>query len=442
MLRTIRFTALVLAGVAGYASAADLLTVYRQARGYDATFAAAQATRNAGAEKTGQAQALLLPSVALSGKLTGSSTHYDAGGQAAANKTSNGVGVQYGLSASYPLYRKELDAAAEQLRLQAALAELQYTDAETDLAVRVAQAYFDVLLAEDTLQFVQAQKQATTQQLAEARKRFQVGVATITDTHEAQSSFDAIVAREIAAENDLAVKRFAFQQVTGQEPAQLAGLNTAITLPGEDRPLAEWLATTEQNSSRLQQLQQALAIAEAEIDKYRRRADPTLDAFASITQGYDSSGISRSTGVDGTRTLAVGLQFNMPLYSGGGRDAKYREAIALRDQARQQLEAARRKLAQDVRQYYLGVSSGAAVVKAQEQAVRSTQSQLDSTTLGKEVGVRTSLDVLNAQQKLYANKRDLAEARYAYLISRLRLYAVAGALTEREVAAVNGFLKN
>ncbi len=444
--RLIPFTLTLGALLTTQAFAADLLTVYRDAKQYDATYSAAQYARDAGSEKSEQGTALLLPTVSLAANYTRVNSEYTPGvsnpllGVSAYDKTGNTYG--YTLTAAQPLYRAEVFAGSSQLKEQGKLAEVQYKASEQDLILRVSQAYFDVLLAQDKLELVRAQKEATSQALAQAKKSFEVGVATITDTHEAQARFDGIVAAEIAAENDLVVKKNALRLVSGSDPDTLTPLNPDMkATPPDPDDLQTWLTRAEQSSLAVAAKQSELAIATREIDKYKVTDTPTLDLVATYGDKWDKPELSKVGGTDKTKTATVGLQLNVPLYTGGSKSSKLRESIANQEKTRNELEATRRNASQLTKQAYLGVKAGAAQIKALEQALVSSQSSLDSTKLGKSVGVRTTLDVLNSQQQYYSTRKDLADARYTYLLNRLRLSAAVGELAESQLETVNAQLK-
>ncbi len=423
------------------ASAADLLQVYQEAKKYDATYAAAEAELRAGQEKSKQANALWLPTVKLTGDAKRLSSEKEFGGAPSANTDNSGNQYGYSLNATQPLYRADVSVGASQLNEQARLAEVSFAAAKQDLILRVSQAYFDVLYAQDSLEFVRAQKDAVSQQLAQAKKSFEVGVATITDTHEAQAKYDAIIASEIAAQNELAVKQNAFLQLTGVPADGLAGLPPKMEAsPPEPADVNEWVKRAEQQSLSIDAQRGALAIAEAEIDKYRLHRQPTLDLYAQYGQDFNKGGLTANGGTDKTKTTAIGVQLNVPIFTGGATSSKLRESLALRDQAQHKLEAARRDTAQNTKQAFLGVQAGAAQIRALDQAQLSAQSSLDSTKLGREVGVRTTLDLLNAQQQFYSTKRDLALARYNYLLNQLKLSAAVGDLGEKDLEAVNSRL--
>lgn len=432
--------ALAFSGSALIAQAADLLQVYRDAAAWDAQYAAARAARDAGLEKLPQGRAGLLPSIGLSANTTwneSDTTLRATGTTVSRNYNSNGWNV----SLSQPLFRWQNWVGYKQAELAAALAEVQFVQASQDLIVRVAQAYFDVLLAQETLATAQAQKAAIAEQLEAAKKSFEVGSATITDTHEAQARYDLAMAAEIAAENDLAVKRQALRTLTGKEPETLKGLRSGVQIdPPQPADPAQWVSQAETGNLAVQLAQSNFEITSREIEKQRAGHYPTLDLVA--TYGKSGSGFSSSAGggVD-VKSSTIGLQLALPIYAGGAVSSREREAAALSEKARAELDNARRQAALAARQAYLGVSSGLAQVKALEAGVASSQLALESNKLGYEVGVRINIDVLNAQSQLFDTKQKLAKARLDTLIAQLKLKAAAGTLSEADLAAINALLE-
>ncbi|MFN6961093.1 MAG: TolC family outer membrane protein [Rhodocyclaceae bacterium] len=434
------FVALVCAVSATCAFAADLIEVHRAASAFDAQINAARAQRDAGLEKLPQGRAGLLPIINLSASTTwneSDTTLRATGSTVSRNYNSNGWNV----SLTQPLFRWQNWVGYQQAELAAALAEVQYVQASQDLILRVAQAYFDVLLAQETLATAQAQKTAIAEQLEAARKSFEVGTATITDTHEAQARYDLALAAEIAAENDLAVKRQALRTLTGKEFDALKGLRQGVRIePPQPADPGQWATSAESGNLGVQLAQTSYEIARRETEKQRAGHYPMLDLVA--THGRSGSGFSSTTGggVD-VKSSTIGLQFVLPLYAGGAVSSKEREAAALLEKARADLDQARRLAALAARQAYLGVSSGLAQIKALEAGVASSQLALESNKLGYEVGVRINIDVLNAQSQLYDTKQKLAKARFDTLIAQLKLKAAAGTLSEDDLAAINALLE-
>jgi len=424
-----------LAVLFGQADAANLTDIYRLAQQNDAVYASAQAAYQAGMEKLLQARSLLLPSLNLAAGLN----HYETDTNVSDPKHYTSPGLT--LTLIQPLYRKQNLEALEQARLQVQAVEAQLKLARQSLILRTAQAYFDVLQAQDNLATAQAQKAAIAQQLAQARKSFEVGAATIVDSHEAQASFDATVALEIAAGNDLEVKRRTLEKLIMAEAPKLDPLTSNVAAPRpQPDDMNAWVKQAEADS-----LSVAVGLANAEIARRevaRQNAGyrPTLDL--AVSYGLTNNTVVGSvSGVD-SRSAAIGLQLGWNLYQGGATRSLVREAVANQEKARFDLENARRQAALDTRQAYLGVVSGDARVAALQQAVVSSETQLKSTKLGQEVGVRTAVDVLNAEQQLYSAQRDLAAARYAALISGLNLKAAAGVLSEADMQALDALLKH
>ncbi len=427
-------------GLAEFSYGADLMAVYRDALAYDAQYASARAALEAGREKLPQGRTGLLPTVSLGASTTWNDidTTRRASGATEANTQYNNNG--WTVSLSQPLFRWQNWVAYTQSELAVAQAEAQFGLARQELIVRAAQAYFDVLLAQDTLAVAQAQKVAIAEQLESARRNFEVGTATITDTHEAQARYDLTSAQEIAADNDLTVKRQALRVVIGKEPEGLKNIKPGVQLvrPQPD-DIGKWVEMAESASAAVQIYQALYEIATREIEKQRAGHYPTLDLVA--TRGRSSATNSSTLGYGSdSNASTIGLQLSLPIFAGGGVASKNREAVALKDKAAADLENARRTAAQNARQAYLGVTSGLAQVKAYEAALTSSQSALDSNKLGYEVGVRINIDVLNAQSQLFDTRQKLAKARLDTLAALLKLKAVAGSLGEEDVAAINSLL--
>lgn len=427
-----RFLALVLA-LAPAAHAENLSAVFQDAQAYDAQYAAARAAWQAGQEKSIQGRAGLLPNVSLGGNVQYNKIESSLpGGDYGA--ASNGAT----LSATQPLFRKQNWVQYEQSKAQVRIAGLQLKVAEQDLILRVAQAYFDVLQSQDNIAFINAQKSAIAEQLASARRNFEVGTATITDTHEAQARYDLAVAQEIAEQNSLAIRLRALEKLIGKPAGALDVFVEPGPLTVEAESIDAWAARAAEGNLQAEIQRIAKTIADQEVERNRAGHYPTLDAVAgyAINNNQNFGALQ----VD-TRVASIGVELNLPIYQGGLVSSRVREAVANQEKARQDLEAATRDASLQARQAWLDVSSGAARVKALEQALVSTRTQLDSTKLGMQVGVRTSLDVLNAEQQVLSARRDLAGARYAYLLAGLSLKAAAGSLGPADLAGIDRYLK-
>ena len=432
---------LALAFLALPAAAQDLQQVYRDAKAYDAQFAAARYALQAGLEKLPQGRALILPTLNLSSNATSTRIETEPHNSALPSTLRDARSYGYLLSFKQPIYRPQnlLDyGKAEYLVKQA---EATFGQSAQDLIVRAAQAYFDVLAAQDTLALVQAQKAAIGEQLAQAKRNFEVGTATITDTHEAQARYDLAASQEIAAQSDLEAKRRALQQITGKEYVALKGLRPQVKLtPPNPANMQSWVDIAEKQGYAVQIQATTTEVAALEAKRAAAGHYPTLDFVASY--GTTSQTASLFSAVPSNVTTGVfGLQLGLPLYQGGAIGSREREAASLYEKAKQDLENARRGTALTTRQSYLAVINGTAQVGALEQALVSSQSALDSNKLGYEVGVRINIDVLNAQQQLFSTRRDLAIARYNTINSHLRLKAAAGSLREEDLEEVNRALQ-
>jgi outer membrane protein len=418
---------------------ADLLEVYKQAQNGDVVYAAARATWNATQEKLPQARSGLLPKVDAQGSTQFNDRNInfrDATPDRSDRFNSNSLL----LTLTQPVYRRQNLVAYEQGKTQVEQADAVLAQAAQDLITRTAQAYVDVLLARDNVAFSGAQKSAIAEQLAQAKISFKVGTATITDTHEAQARYDLAAAQEIQALSDLEVKQRTLELLIGKAAPALAPLGPGLQLVSPEPAVQEkWVEEARNANPQVRSLESNLTLAQQEIARNRGAHYPILDAFANWRRLGSGSGNLGGPGTD-TTNKELGLQLNIPIYQGGLVDSRVREAVANEDKARQDLENARRTAELNARQNYVGVTTGIAQVKAQEAALASSQSALASTRLGREVGVRTQVDVLNAQQQVFTALRDLAKAKYDYIMATLKLKAAVGRLTEQDVVAVNAWL--
>ncbi|OQC17518.1 TolC family outer membrane protein [Candidatus Skiveiella danica] len=422
----------------GSAQAQNLVQMYEAARGYDASYQSALAQYTASVAKADQATSGILPSVGIGAGYSGTQFENKTGNATFDNsfRTENA-----NISASQPLYRPANLATYEQGRKQVEVAKAQLASVEQDLILRVSQAYFDVLAAQDNLVLVREQKKAVAEQFASAKRNFEVGTATITDSREAEAQYDLILAEEINVENDVRVKRLALELIVGRPANELKPLARPVVLPpvtpSEPEP---WVQIAYENNPTVQQSRLALDIAKLGVAKAYAGHKPTLDLTASYGNTRYPGGNS-STGFY-TRTTAgtVGLSFNLPVFSGFLVQNQVKEALSLEEKAKSDVDAAERSVAQFTRAAVYSLKSGLGRVKALETAEASTQSALDANVLGYQVGVRINLDVLNSQTKVFATKRDLDQTRYNVLVGGLRLRQAAGTLKLEDLNAVNTLL--
>ncbi len=411
--------------------AQSLLELYEAAHAYDATYLSARALYDSAPFRIEQTRALMRPSVSLSAGASRTTTNPPVVQSFDSNTLSASV------NGRQPIFNRANQAtiAQSERSLESSLADLDA--AEQDLMLRVSQAYFDVLGAQDTLETTRANKVAIAEQLASAKRNFEVGTATITDTREAQARFDLATAQEIAADNDLVTKRIALDQLVGRSNVVPKQLAVPIDLPASTSSADDLVSHAVEEHPAVRRAQVAYDVAQLETEKARAQALPTLDAVASLSGGRSTI----QAGLTGPNTgTSIGLQFNLPLFAGGSIQNRIKETLVLEERSRNDLDAARRSVTQATRQAYYALQSGAAQVKALEAAEASSQLALEATELGYRVGIRVNVDVLNAQSQLYQTRRDLARARYDVLLDTLRLRQAAGRLTPSDVLAIDRLL--
>ncbi|MBU3646689.1 MAG: TolC family outer membrane protein [Limnohabitans sp.] len=444
LFRRLPLTAAVVLAFASHTQAQSLLEVYEAARGYDAGFISAKAQFEANLAKANQTLGGILPNIALSA--TASRTYFQGRNDNGAawpitpNPRVYGTGVG-AVTLVQPIYRPAAWAAYRQGGHLLQQAAAQYEAAEQDLLVRVSQAYFDVLTSEDSLALVQAQKAAVGEQLASAKRNFEVGTATITGVRDAQARFGLANAQEIAAANDLRIKRLALDLVSGlsdAKPKRLANATQLVEAPKED--VNTWVSQSESTSPAVRQAQLGLEIASQEVNKATAGHKPTLDAQVSYSGVRNVDGSATSPSGSHIFNPSAAVVLNLPLFAGFSTMYKVKEAVALEDKARSDYENARRATAQATRTAYFGLVAGLSQVKAYEAAEASSQSALDANKLGYSVGVNINIDVLNSQSQLYQTKRDLAKARYDVLVGNLKLRQAAGTLTPADLQPINALL--
>lgn len=431
---------------AGAARAIDLADAYRAALANDPASLAADYALVAGREKTVQGDALMRPRINLEAGVT--RIHNRQTGQAGQSVASalmpdqsSGTAQQATVRLVHPLYDRAAQANRQQLREQTTLAGIQFTEARQALALRVADAYFGVLVAEETLRVVQAEYTALSYQRDRAQARFDVGQDRITDVQEAQARLDAVSTRAVTAMATLEVRRAQFQETTGTAPAGLAPLSAHfVPLPPEPANLADWQVRGESHSTVVLAQRSALNIADAELSKNRLAARPTLDLVGSVGAQHQSGNLSPLMAPDGARTASVGLLLTVPLYAGGALDSRQRETVARVAQGEQELLAAQRDVRLKVQEGFLAVLTGVSRIASQEQALSSARSALEATSQGRDVGSRTALDVLDAQQRYFDAELELVQGRVEYLQGRLRLAAAAGDLDESRLRELGPWL--
>jgi outer membrane protein len=425
--------------------AADLMAIYQEALTQDAQYRSARAAHQASQEKLVQGRAGFLPNITLSGSRTVQQVDANnifvtgIGPVNPAEVTIQSRGVT--ISATQPIFRMENIIIYQQSKIEVSRADAQFIVAAQDLILRVAQAYFDVLDAQIDVEVAEAQKKAILIQLEQAKRNFEVGTATIVDTNEAQARHDLTLSQEIAALNALEIRKRALQGIIDRFPGALVGAKEIASDLSNLRysGMDEWVKVAEEQNFTLKIQKAAYEMAQQDVKRAGALHYPTVDLVAQYSDQTGVGGAITGRGID-LVSKSIGIQLNVPLFQGFSVQSRVREALALQDRALNDLETTRRTITLQIRQQFLNVTNGIAQVKALTQALKSIQSQVDSTMLGQQVGVRTEVDVLNAQQQLYAARRDLAKAYHAYLMARLRLTAEAGELDEDALIQINAML--
>ena len=403
------------------AAAENLIEVFELALKSDPEFLAAGADNRAAQELRPQARAGLLPGASLS-----FTTQWNERQRSPDTRSDNLT-----LNVEHPIWRRDRHIAVEQADSRIARADALYAAARQDLMVRVSERYFGVLEAEDELGFARATLEAFEQQLVQSRQRFEVGLIPITDVEEAKAGFDLSKAQLIAAENALDVAREALRETTGEYQENLAPLTEMPLVTPKPEDIDAWTEIALDRNPRLLAAKYDTETARREIQRIQAGHSPTLDAFGSIS--LNDSG---SSPIGETRRANVGLRLSLPLYSGGSVLSRTRESRHRYQRALDVLERERRSAQRETRGAYLGVESGISRVRALEQAVRSNRAAAEAVEVGFQVGTRTSVDVLDAQRELFRALRDLAEARYGYVLDVLRLKRAAGALSEDDLRLI------
>ena len=440
--------ALVLAfGVAG-AQAQSLSEVVQAARGYDATYLGARSSADAAHYRYEQSRAAHLPSANLQvsgGRNTNTSPTIglDANGAPVATSESvktNSAGVT--VNAQQNIFNRQNDLTIDQAQKLEDIAQSQLAQAEQDLIVRVSQAYFTVLAATDALNAVQGNSKAIGEQLASAKRNFEVGNATITDTREAEARADLARSNQIAAENDLLVAKVTLDQLvgrTGVTPHPL--LLPAVLPPVIPSQASDWVALAESDSQALKQAQISLQVAELATQRARAGHLPTVVANATYGRSRAHESIDSDVSFTGnSRNAGVSVTLNVPIFSGFLITNQVNEAAALERKARTDTDGVHNQVILGTRTAFVTALTQAAQVKALEAAEASSKLALDATVLGYKVGVKVNLDVLNAQSQLYSTQKDAAGARYNYLVSQLKLRQAAGNLTGNDLLPIDALL--
>ena len=458
-----------LALMGAVARAENLLEVYQAAIKSDPLIREAEARRLAALESKPQARSLLLPQVNVGGQIytansDGKSTFPQVDRTTGnivtvGNRSSTDVSQywDYNAQLTQTVFRWDQWQGLQRASSEVALAEANYRAAQQDLMVRVSQAYFEVLAAEDTLAAAEATAQAFARQLEQAEKRFEVGLIAITDVQEARAANDSATAGVILAKRVLATAQERLREITGDA-------FTSLVKPADDMPLDQpqpldeqfWVEKALEQNLDVIAARLGVDVAKRDVKIAQSGYMPTVDLFAQYgesnrdatqtNQSFDPSGTLgtgdpvRGSADSETNNDAVGLRVNVPVFKSGGTNSRVREQVYLHRASREKLEGTQRAAERETRDAYLGVIAEKARVGALKQAVKSNQTALEATEAGFEVGTRTTVDVLDARRRLFESQRDYARSRYDYLINLVKLKSAAGVLVPADLNAINGYL--
>lgn len=418
--------------------AEDLMHIFAQSLKSDPQLLAEAASRRAVGELDSQAQAQFLPKIdfgANNGKVwEDTSSQSFVGGDREYNQHG------YNLSITQPVYRRQNFIQQAQAEISIEGAQASYQIAEQALIVRVAERYFDLLGRQDDVAFAIAEREAIAQQLEQTEQRFEVGIATITDKSESQAAYDLANAEVISADNELANSKERLRETSGSyyDALDVLQVETPLVSP-EPEDIEQWSAVALEQNPSLVVARTLVENANQNIELQKSSHYPSLDVVGQ--KSYSSQSDSSFGGSSKTHQDSITLQFNLPIYAGGGVQSRSREASYRLDQAMQNEEQQRRAVLRQSREAYNGVMSGISRVKALKQAVISNQQALESTEAGYEVGTRTTVDVLNVRRDLFRARRDYANSRYDYILSSLRLKQAAGTVSIDDIAQINRWLE-
>ena len=419
----------------------SLSTAYQKALDYDARLQAAKADNAAQQEEIGKARSYFRPSVQASAKRGRNATESTTQGlfgpvdQEFFYNTKN-----YGISVRQPVFNAVSIARYSQSKAVAAKSDAVLKSEQSQMIIRTAEVYFNLLYAEDNVVFSRARLEAVKEQLEQAKKRYEAGFGTVTEVNEAEAEHDMAKAEELGIQNALSQSRREMQTITGMYPDELRKLvpeKLVLDIPGP-RNVEEWIALSKENNQLVEAARQEIRIATKEVDKNRHAGIPTLDILAGRTWTESDNNYSIGSKYD---TYSLAAQLTVPIYTGGHTSAAVRQAKAKRIVAHEQFNLQERETLSNVRLYFDGLTAAIAQIRAYEQAVKSSEIALTGTRKGYSAGLRSNVDVLNAQEKLYLSRRNLAKARYQFILSRMMLKNEAGVLSESEVYEISGWLE-
>ena len=426
----------------------DLLTVYEEAVLNDAQLSSARIQNQSMKELIDQGLSLFLPNINIDAsygqndnkrKILTSGINNDLLSGTSANYES----YDYGVTITQPIFNYASYAKYKQNLIQSSLSDKQLIKAQQNLIFRVSNVYFETLMAMDEIKLLQAQYSAIKAQLAEAEARFELGLISITDVNEAKTKEALLKIDKIDAIQKLKIKKRQIESITGILPGRLKPLNSVMTFTKLENQAEEWVSMALENSLEIQIKKDEVQIADREIDIRSGDRYPTIDAMARRSRDWDKGGYPYgSVANKGVRSFSdtIGLEVNIPIYSGGYASSRVREGRLLKLKIKEDGEYLRRQIELEVRENYLNLQSNFAEINAYQQALLSAEITLDSTNLGFQVGLRNSVDVLRAQQVFFDAEKEMLKARYNYLINQVKLKQSVGMLSKTDIVNINKYL--
>jgi len=439
---------LIICNAPAYAEEKDLISLYQEALSYDALLSSAKFQNEATKELIVQGRSLFLPTISMTAeydKNDNERRYYNSSSnELLTGRTASFDSYDYGVTITQPLFDYSAFGKYKQILSQTSLSDKQLIQSQQDLMYRIALIYFETLMAKDQINLLQAQRSAVQEQLLQAEVKYDAGLISITDINESKTKAALIVAQQIAAIQKLKIKKRQIQTLTGQLPGNLKILSPVVSFIKIDTPIENWISMGQQNNLELKIKEDEIMIADREIDIQKSDHYPTVDAIASRTRTWDKGGFPYGTTTnEGNRIFSdvLGVQLNIPIFSGGLTSSKVREAKLLKNKVEQDAEYLRRQVELRIRENYLNLESNFEQIRAYQQAMESAQLTLDSTEIGFQEGLRNSVDVLVAQQVLFNAKRDILESRYNYLMNTINLKLSVGMLARQDLEEINRYLE-
>jgi TolC family type I secretion outer membrane protein len=427
----------------------NLLSLYQEALRNDSLLSSARFQNEATQELITQGKSLFLPSISVNASfdkqdkerkfLTSSLPSNDL----LSGKKTNYNTYDYGVTVKQPLFNYSAYAQYKKILTQVTLSDKQLIKTQQDLIFRISKIYFETLLAKDQVDLFQYQRASIQEQLSKAEVQFEAGLISVTDINEAKTKKALIEAQQLGAIKKFKIKKREIQLITGMLPAKLTPLNPIITFTEVDNLADNWILIAQENNLELQIKKDELKIADQEIDSMRSGHYPTIDAIANRSRNWDKGGYPYGAiKNEGMRSYSdtIGIEINIPIFSGGMTSSKVREAVLLKSKLEEDVEYLRRGIELKVRDYYLSLQTNFSEISAYQQALEAAALQLESTKLGFQEGLRNSVEVLDSQQILFNAKLNVLESRYNYIMNFINLKLSSGMLSIEDLHEINQYL--